>query len=103
MKLEIIKSLVNEAEKNADNYFGICAAIALILHKDYHEHLLSLVDNSPVWDGDIISKSRRDDLIDMGLATRICCKGQQGYTGGKYIAYTVLKKLKEMEKYELNK
>lgn len=89
---EIISALVAEAETG---YFDIVAAIALIFPKDLVEQLEQLV-NGPVWDGDIISKPNRRRLFDMGLAIRVCCKGEQGYTGAPYIAYSILKKIKEM-------
>ncbi len=46
--------------------------------------LRQLVENGPVEDGDICSKSGRDDLIEWGLASRACIKGEQGYTVANY-------------------
>lgn len=60
-----------------------------------HEVLRQLV-NGPVWDGDVISKSYRDDLIDWKLAVRICAKGEQGYTAATYLGFSVLKFLGEL-------
>jgi len=94
MKLaEVIRTLVDMAESDdGDRYFEITQAIALIFPAALIEQLEQLV-RGPVWDGDIISKTYRDELFDMGLAIRVCCKGEQGYTGAKYTAYTVVKKL----------
>jgi len=87
---ELIKELVGHAR--SDEYFKIVEAIALLLPKKLHEQLLQLV-NGPVWDGDVISKSYRDELFECGLAIRVCHKGEQGYTGALYIGYSVLKAL----------
>ena len=46
--------------------------------------LIGLVERGPLWDGDVPSKSGRDDLIDMGLAVRVVAKGADGYTAATY-------------------
>lgn len=48
----------------------------------------------PVWDGDHISKSGRDELIHAGLAVRVCHQGEQGYTSVTYPAYSIYKRVK---------
>lgn len=93
---EIIKELVLRANTDCNIYFEYCEAIALILPKRLREQLTQLV-NGPVWDGDIISKSNRADLFDLGLAIRVCCKGQQGYTGAPYIAAAIANHWKEKQ------
>ena len=92
----IVSELVERAHTDGDDYFEVVSAIALILPKSLHEQLYQLV-HGPTWDGDVICKSYRDELLDMGLAARICCKGEQGYTGGTYIGYSVLQKLPKKE------
>jgi len=89
--LETIKLLVEIAEFNDDDYFEICKAIAIILPCNLKEQLKQLIAN-PVWDGDVISKTARDALLDLNLAVKVCAKGEQGYTAAKPIAYTILKK-----------
>lgn len=91
MKLnDIIKELVVMAEAQDDNYFEIAEAIAKLFPKNLKEQLVQLV-NGPVWDGNIISKTDRGELFRMGLAIRVCCKGEQGYTGATYTGYSVAK------------
>lgn len=68
--------------------------IVKVFPEDLIDQLQQLVDG-PVWDGDISSKSARDRLIDLGLGIRVCCKGEEGYTGAPYIAYSILKEIKE--------
>lgn len=63
-----------------------------LINGAHREVLTQLLFDGPVWDGDIISKVHRDDLIRWGLATRCCFKGQQGYTAATYVAFTVRKR-----------
>jgi hypothetical protein len=39
----------------------------------------------------VISKTQRDTLMSWGLASRVCVKGEQGYTAANYIGWDVLK------------
>ncbi|NPT59685.1 hypothetical protein [Paraburkholderia elongata] len=41
--------------------------------------LVALVENGPLWDGDVPSKSGRDTLVVAGLASCIVVKGEDGY------------------------
>lgn len=46
------------------------------------EMLFHSLRDGPVWDGDLISKQARDELIGAGLMTRVVMKGAaQGYQG----------------------
>lgn len=94
-RTEIIRELVDQSRTSDDSYFDICKAIALIFPKNIAEQLEQLV-NGPVWDGDIISKSDRSVLFDMGLAIRVCHKGEQGYTGATYTAFSILREIKTL-------
>ena len=94
---DVVRHLVDLAGSDDDNYFDVVHAIALIFPKNLIEQLQQLV-KGPIWDGDIISKSNRGELFDMGLAIRVCCKGEQGYTGSPYIGYSVVKKLAEIQR-----
>lgn len=46
--------------------------------------LVALVEAGPLWDGDVPSKSGRDDLIEKGFATRVIVNGEDGYTAATY-------------------
>lgn len=54
------------------------------------EVLFQLVKNGPVWDGDLIAKSGRDELLDNGLAVKCCAKGEQGFQVANYVGWNVL-------------
>jgi hypothetical protein len=55
------------------------------------EMLKQLVECGPVWDGDVLSKEARDDLLASGLASRACVRGDQGYTVANYCGWDVLR------------
>lgn len=92
---KVIRDLIEIGESDSDLYFETVHAVALIFPSDLREQLTQLV-KGPVWDGDVISKTHRGRLFAMGLAIRVCCKGEQGYTGAKYIAYSILKKVNQI-------
>ncbi|MBR8248674.1 hypothetical protein [Burkholderia cenocepacia] len=46
--------------------------------------LVALVEGGPLDDGDVPSKSARDELIGAGLAVRVVVKLQDGYTAATY-------------------
>lgn len=60
-----------------------------------HREVLKQLLTKPTWDGDICSKSARDDLIDWGLATRCCFNFEQGFTTATYLAGSVWRVIKE--------
>jgi len=87
---EFLKELIKRGENADKGYFKFAHLVACYIPKNLHESLTQLV-NGPVFDGDVISKSLRSDLFSLGLAIRVCHKGNQGYTGSTYFAYSVLK------------
>jgi hypothetical protein len=96
--IKTIRALVDleRSKAGGDLYFEIVEAVALIFPRCIKEQLQQLV-SGPVWDGNVICKGDRGILFEMGIATRVCCKGEQGYTGSKYIGYSILKKMKEQQ------
>lgn len=94
MNKEIVQralQLLKENEQCSDAYE--CAAFALhhAMGSAHLESLAQLVTHGPTHDGDVISKSTRNDLIEWGLAQRVCVKGEQGFTGSNYVGWDVLK------------
>lgn len=87
---QFLKELIARGQSADEGYFHYAHLAACLLDKRLHESLLQLV-NGPVYDGDVISKSLRSELFELGLAIRVCCKGEQGYTGATYFAFSVLK------------
>lgn len=93
---KFLKEIIKRGSKSDDGYFTYAHLTAVLLSKKYHDSLFQL-HNGPVWDGDVSSKSERDYLISIGLATRVCVGGQQGYTGTVYFAHTVIKAIKDIK------
>ena len=87
---ELTRAIISAGACVDDGYLDYAAVIARRLPKRLHEQMHQLI-NGPVWDGDVISKSLRDALLDMGLALRVCMNGEQGFTGATYFAYSVMK------------
>ena len=46
--------------------------------------LVALVEDGPLWDGDVPSKSDRDTLLEKGLAAKVLVKGEDGYQAATY-------------------
>lgn len=59
--------------------------------------LIGLVERGPLWDGDVPSKSGRDDLIAAGLAVRIVAAGDDGYTAATYAGRDAYKAMYEAD------
>jgi len=87
---EFLKELIARGQRAQEGYFEFAHVVACLLDKRLHEQLRQLI-NGPVYDGNVISKSQRDELIDLGLAMRVCCKGEQGHTGATYFAFSVMR------------
>lgn len=95
-ELEFLKEVVQRGSMATDGYFTYAHLAAVLLPKHLHEQLRQLV-NGPVWDGDVVSKSHRGELFALGLATRVCYKGETGYTGATYFAYSVFKAFEDIK------
>ena len=58
-----------EQPKSSENRDGFC-----------YDSLIALVEQGPLWDGNVPSKSGRDDLIAHGYAIRVINNGEEGFT-----------------------
>ena len=80
---------VQSADQCDEDYAVIAQALWDLFTPTEREALAQLVTQGPVWDGDVISKTTRDRLLTLGLASRACNKGEQGYTVANYRGYDV--------------
>lgn len=46
--------------------------------------LIALVEEGPLWDGDLPSKRGRTELLELGMAVCVVVKGQDGYQAATY-------------------
>ena len=87
---EQVKDALAKMETD-EGYFTYGSIVWDALTGGQRDMLKQLLFQGPVWDGNVIAKSYRDDLIDFGLAVRCCFMGEQGYTAATYPAYSVFK------------
>lgn len=67
--------------------------------------LRACYDLGPVWDGDLPSKSGRDELEDLGMVQGVVVKGEEGYNACTYMgarAYRLLEVMRDAEKLRTN-
>lgn len=93
---DFLKEVIARGASGCDGYFHYAHIAACLLPAQLHEQLRQLV-HGPVCDGDVISKSNRGELFELGLAIRVCCKGETGFTGATYFAYVVLKAAEDIK------
>lgn len=62
-----------------------------VSHKRLHEQLYQLHSRGPVWDGDVISKSDRSELLEIGACAKVCVKGEDGFNACSYFGSALLK------------
>lgn len=94
MSSDVLRAAVkglHASEQGSGTYATASFAIYHALSGAHREALSQLVKQGPVYDGDVISKSLRDDLMQLGLANRVCYKGEQGYTAANYAGWDVLR------------
>lgn len=51
------------------------------------EQLNQLVTTGPLWDGDVVSKSDRTDLVRIGACEKVVVKGEQGFNACTYFGW----------------
>ena len=59
-------------------------------NRPLHEQLWQLHSQGPLWDGDVVSKSDRDALLDIGACEKICVKGEDGFNACTYFGRSLL-------------
>jgi hypothetical protein len=57
------------------------------------ETLIALVEQGPLWDGDVPSKTGRDALLEKGLAAKVVVKGEDGWQAATYAGRDAYKEL----------
>jgi hypothetical protein len=92
---------LNYMDQCDGDYERACGMARRMMSSAQREVLQQLVMTGPVWDGDVASKAARDDLLQAGLASRACVKGEQGYTVANYRGYDVWKAPKPVTFTEL--
>jgi hypothetical protein len=59
-------------------------------NKRLHEQLWQLHATGPLWDGDVISKTDRNELLQIGACGKVCVKGEDGFNACTYFGRSLL-------------
>lgn len=78
--------------------YNLCQWVIANTLNSAEKVVLEQIINKPTYDGDICSKSARDELISLGLATKCCYNGEQGYQVATYKAYGVWQMVLEKQR-----
>ncbi len=90
---ELVKVYKKHPQGSTENDMAI-ALIAKGLNSGQRDTLRALVECGPCFDGDVPSKTDRDELIHLGLASKAVIKNNQwGYTVATYFGGFVYKEL----------
>lgn len=82
-------SCIQEYEPSSGEYILGAYVLFREMSGNHMAQLNQLMLDGPVFDGDVIKKSECSDLIDWGLAVKVCIKGKQGFTAATYNGYNV--------------
>jgi hypothetical protein len=82
-------TLLRSQEQCSEEYDALCLACWHALSSEAKETLFALVKEGPLFDGDVPSKSGRDELLEHGLATKCVVKGEQGFQAANYLGWAV--------------
>jgi len=82
-------SLIMDTEDQCSEEYAKAAKLLKAELITHNAQLDQLINKGPVDDGDIMSKSDRDALIHLGLATKVAVKGEQGFTAATYKGWDV--------------
>lgn len=88
---ESIVSDLLKTDQSSDRYAALCSALHVALSPAQRDQLRQLVTAGPVYDGDVVSKAARDDLLELGIASRACVRAEQGYMVANYRGWDVLR------------
>ena len=67
--------------------------IAHRMSKSHLEVLKHCESEGPLWDGDVISKSHRTDLCEVGAIAKVSVKGEQGFNACTYYGRALIRAL----------
>lgn len=82
---------LHQMDQCDDRYDEYCLDVKHLLKPSEIEQLKQIVEEGPVWDGNVISKHYRNNLQVMGLVMPVVVRNEQGYTGATYLGWNVLK------------
>jgi hypothetical protein len=87
--IEACVKIINKSDQCDDIWDVAAFAISHALTGQQKDTLAQIVEKGPVSDGDVVSKSSRTDLIEMGLVSKAVVKGEEGYQVANYRGFAV--------------
>ena len=87
---------LQSVERGSKEWTELLEVVSRLLPKAVHEELSNVVVNGPIWAGDSISAKSKSTLHELGLATYVVEKGEDGFSAATYIGFAVYK-LKTLE------
>lgn len=87
--VEACVEIINSADPCDPIWDVAVFAISHALTGQQQASLVQLVENGPIEDGGVLSKSARTDLIKMGLVSKAIVKGEEGYQVANYRGFAV--------------
>jgi len=79
------------SEAGSKEYLEAASEVSRLLPKGPKEALTQIVEQGPVYDGDLVSKQARDTLASCGLVLRVAAKGSDGWNAANQLGYSVYK------------
>lgn len=101
-----LKTLVTKLrycdDDSVDNVARECAKYLYDSNMALWDTLRGLVENGPLFDGDVPSKSERDTLMEVGLCFKGVVKGENGFNVANQLAWYVHRAVKELTDTQKN-
>ena len=92
-QLTIASRALKNTEAASEEEYDCVVAVTSLLSKGAKEELKNIVENGPVWDGDLIGKNSRDVLFECNLARSAVSKGSEGYQTATRLGFLVYKQM----------
>lgn len=67
------------------------------LTSDQRDVIVASFENGPLYDGDVPSKTGRDQLIDIGFVSKVVVKGEEGYNACTYLGARAYRLIRTMQ------
>jgi hypothetical protein len=83
-------TLLSNYDPYEPEYTAAARALRDLIHeRKMWDQFTQLVDSGPVWDGNLISKKQKKQLLHAGLAQKTIVEGKEGYTTSTSVAIDV--------------
>lgn len=88
---QVIYHLLNQYKASGCENPIFARLVWFLLSPAARENLHALIEEGPLFDGDVPLKSGIHELVEFGLAAKAVVKGEQGYQVATYLGWAVAK------------